>query len=152
MEDRLVEAGEVGGDGGALKIESEVEGGKNLADAEDAVEIDGANFCEFEGFLQGAQEEVVVPGGAVVGADGEEEGLGGARFGAFVVEGYSGALVGAGDSLGPLVEEEAGVGSLGCGVALGDAGEGYAAFIGRVGGVDSEAQPAVGGLQGGLAE
>ena len=110
MEARFVEAGEVGGYGCALQIECEVEGGQDLTDAENTVEVNGTDLCEFEGLLQRAGDEIVVPAGAAVRADGEKKSLGGTSFWSFVVEGYGSALVGAGDTLGPFVEEKAGMG------------------------------------------
>jgi hypothetical protein len=147
MEARFIEASEVGGDCRTLQVEGEVKSGEDLAYAENAVEVDRANLGELKGFLNGTHDKIVIPGGAIVGADSEEESLRSASFWAFIVKRYGGTLVGAGDALRPLVKEKSGVWSLCRWIALCDAGESDATLIRWIAGVDRKAQPAVAGLQ-----
>ena len=72
--DGLLGGDEARRDRGAGEVKkSEVEKREDLAHLEDAVEIDGADLGELEGLLEDAGDEIVVPGGPTVGADGEEE-------------------------------------------------------------------------------
>src|SRR6266508_2489314 len=95
-------------DGVAAQVEREVQGGQDLADLLNRVQVDGAHTQQFQRLLQDGADQLVIPYWSGVGAVGQQQALQRAGSWLLVVEGEAGGDRSRGDALWPLVHQQPG--------------------------------------------